>query len=220
MTKCNQEPAKISGTVTPYATSSLKRSLDISISLITLFMALPVLMMSGLWIKMVSPGPVLFRQQRVGYLQKPFSILKMRTMHLGVESDLGNVTIAHDPRFFRGANFLRALKIDELPQVFNILKGDMSLVGPRPTTEDDYRKMTPWQCQRSLTTPGLTGLAQISGNTSLNWHQRIDYDLQYLDKASLIFDIKILTLTAIMVVFRKIETHPPSHDEWGETFDD
>src|SRR5690554_230854 len=140
--RTNPMPALKTDSVSPYATGPIKRSLDITISILALILICPALIISGIWIKTVSPGPVFFRQQRVGFLQKPFLILKLRTMHIGDHGDLGNVTIANDPRFFRGANFLRALKIDELPQIFNILKGDMSIVGPRPTTADDYQRMT------------------------------------------------------------------------------
>jgi lipopolysaccharide/colanic/teichoic acid biosynthesis glycosyltransferase len=126
----------------------------------------------------------------------------------------GNVTVKNDARLFRGAALLRALKIDELPQLINVVRGEMSLIGPRPTTADDYERMTLQQQARSLARPGLSGLAQISGNTSLSWPQRIAHDLDYVEKATFAMDARIVGSTIWMIVAGRLDSHPTSDDEW------
>lgn len=198
----------------PYVGGLLKRTLDVVASCGGLLITAPFLLAAALWVMAVNPGPLIFRQTRVGRDQRPFEILKLRTMTTRQSADTGRVTVKNDARLFRGAALIRALKIDELPQLVNILRGDMSLIGPRPTTADDYERMTPQQRARSLARPGLSGLAQISGNTSLSWPQRIALDLEYVENATLATDVKIVAATLWMIAAGRIDSHPASGDEW------
>lgn len=197
-----------------YIGGPLKRAVDIVASCAGLLIAAPLLLGVGLWVLVVSPGPLIFRQTRVGLHEQPFEILKLRTMAIKQPAGAGNVTVKNDARLFRGAAFIRALKIDELPQLVNIMRGDMSLIGPRPTTADDHGQMTPQQRARSLARPGLSGLAQISGNTSLSWPQRIAYDLDYVENATFFTDVRIAWATLWMIVTGRIGSHPADGNEW------
>ena len=191
---------------------------NIIITLLVLMVLAPVLILAALWTKAVSPGPWLFRQERIGLNGTPFSIYKLRTMRVATEdAHTGSVTVEHDPRLFRGARLLRKTKIDELPQLFNVLDGTMALVGPRPTVAEDYERMTDTQRQRFNVRPGLTGLAQISGNTSLSWPERIKFDIRYIEKRSLWYDLKIMMQTALLLLSNRAETHPDSPDEWRQS---
>lgn len=193
----------------------MKRAFDLLFSLLILIVTLPVWIVSIVIIFISDPGPIFFRQKRVGVNQKEFSILKFRTMYLR-KTDVSSTTKADDDRIFRCGNLLRKYKIDELPQVVNVILGDMSLVGPRPTVKEDVEKMSPLQKRRFEVKPGMTGLAQISGNTSLKWDERIRYDLQYIDNFSMKFDIRILLRTVFLVVSGKAETHPSGSNEWSD----
>ncbi len=128
----------------------------------------------------------------------------------------GPVTIYGDPRVTRIGEFLRRWKLDEIPTLWNVVKGEMSLVGPRPTVKMDVEKMDDKQRYRHSVLPGLTGLAQINGNTSLNWPERIKYDLEYIKKRSLMLDLVIIIKTIIIIITRDIETHPKGNTEWQE----
>ncbi len=179
-------------------------------------LAIPLFLLAILIIKTFSKGPVLFVQERIGRDLEPFEIYKFRTMHVAKPGDgNGSVTVFDDPRLFPGARLLRKWKIDELPQLFNILNGTMSLVGPRPTVDDDYRRMTGEQRRRAVVKPGLTGLAQISGGTALLWPQRIEYDLQYIEHDSFWLDVQILLKTVWLVATGRADTHPTGDDEWA-----
>ncbi|WP_193222081.1 sugar transferase [Amylibacter sp. SFDW26] len=190
--------------------------MDIIISVAILLCLLPFFLVIVIFIKIKSPGSAFFTQTRIGRDQVPFKLLKFRTMHIK-QPDLKNatVTMRDDPRLYGGANFLRKYKIDELPQILNVLRGEMSLVGPRPTVREDYEKMTDEQRQRAKVKPGLTGLAQISGNTSLSWHERIKLDLKYIREASVWLNLQIMIKTAFLVLKGRAETHPSSEDEWS-----
>lgn len=190
----------------------LKRFFDILISSVLIVMMLPVWFLAVCVILLGDPGPLFFRQQRIGKGGQPFSILKFRTMR--VHHIDTSVTTKGDPRIFRGGDFLRRFKIDELPQLFNVLLGDMSLVGPRPTVAEDYEKMSEEQRSRSTVRPGITGLAQISGNTALPWQERIALDLDYIHRSSLRLDFVILIRTIVLILTDRAETHPDGKDEW------
>jgi lipopolysaccharide/colanic/teichoic acid biosynthesis glycosyltransferase len=191
------------------------RFANIILATALLLASAPVTLLTALWIKVISPGPVLFKQERVGLNGQPFLILKFRTMDKQPDqSSDGSVTVSNDPRLFYGASTLRAFKIDELPQLLNVLLGSMALVGPRPTVFDDYERMTEEQRGRFLVSPGLTGLAQISGNTTLKWPERIQFDLKYIERKSLMYDLQIIARTAIIIFSRKGETHPTGDSEW------
>jgi lipopolysaccharide/colanic/teichoic acid biosynthesis glycosyltransferase len=193
-----------------------KGLIDRALALVLLAAASPLLLLVALWIKLVSRGTVLFVQQRVGLDEKPFRIYKLRTMHPGSDTHgLGSVTVRDDPRLFYGARLLRKFKIDELPQLFNVLNGTMSLVGPRPTVEADYRRMTAEQRNRASVKPGVTGLAQINGAAGLLWPQRIELDLAYIRNYSIGLDVQILWKTVWMALGGNADVNPALNDEWG-----
>ena len=193
----------------------LKRMFDIGAALIGIVLLSPIFLLAAAVIKLGSRGPVLFTQERLGQNGTPFRIFKFRTMVLGADRlGSGSVSLRHDPRLFWGAATLRRFKIDELPQLFNVLSGTMSMVGPRPTIREDYRRMNEAQRQRSRAKPGLTGLAQINGNTTMRWPERIEFDLAYLAQQSLWVDVKITVRTVLLMVAGKAETHPTGDSEW------
>jgi lipopolysaccharide/colanic/teichoic acid biosynthesis glycosyltransferase len=193
----------------------VKEIIDRSLALLLLAATSPLFLLAAAWIKLFSRGPLLFGQQRVGLNERPFRIYKLRTMHVGSDSHhLGSVTTRRDPRLFFGARFLRKFKIDELPQLINVLNGTMSLVGPRPTVEVDYARMTADQRRRALVKPGLTGLAQINGAAALPWPRRIEFDLEYVDNFRLALDLKIIAATCLLVITGRSDLNPVDGDEW------
>jgi lipopolysaccharide/colanic/teichoic acid biosynthesis glycosyltransferase len=192
-----------------------KRLFDLSLASLLLLAAAPILLAAATFIRLVSPGPVLFRQDRIGRDGRVFQILKLRTMKYRPEAGGSSTTVRNDPRLIRGGWWLRKYKIDELPQLLNVLSGDMSLVGPRPTVQEDLERMTPVQLQRLLVSPGLTGLAQTRGNTTLNWPERIELDLAYVRSLTLAQDLRIIADTVWQVVSGSADTHPMGDDEWG-----
>jgi undecaprenyl phosphate N,N'-diacetylbacillosamine 1-phosphate transferase len=191
----------------------LKRPLDIVISIFVLVFLSPLFAIAAILIFMGDGFPILYQQQRVGRNALKINILKFRTMKQNMEH-LGSTSLERDPRYFRGSRFLRVFKIDELPQLFNILRGEMTLVGPRPTVFEDYEKMNNNQKYRFSVTPGLTGLAQISGNTRLKWPERIELDLAYVENLSFFCDFKILLRTAEMWFSNRLDSNPPDSGEW------
>ncbi|MGH9927666.1 MAG: sugar transferase [Pyrinomonadaceae bacterium] len=194
-----------------------KRMFDLVAAVIGIVMMSPIFLCAAVVIKLGSRGPVLFEQERLGKNETPFQIFKFRTMVLGADRlGSGSVSLRHDPRLFWGADTLRRFKIDELPQLFNVLNGTMSIVGPRPTIREDYRRMNEVQRQRFRVKPGLTGLAQVNGNTALIWPERIEYDLAYLAQQSLWLDAKIGLRTVLLTLAGKADTHPPGDAEWPE----
>ena len=194
----------------------LKRLFDIMLSGLALVLLSPVFLGLAIFIKLRSPGPVFFRQVRIGLNGAEFSLLKFRSMHSDVKV-LENIATTRraDPRVFHGGEMIRKYKLDELPQIVNVLRGDMSVVGPRPTVRDDYDRMTTQQRRRVEIRPGLSGLAQINGNTSLSWPERIILDIEYIDNLSLWNDIKIILYTFGLIFTGRADTHPFSDDEWG-----
>lgn len=191
-----------------------KRMLDLVFSILLLFLSAPVLLLACLLVYLVDGRPLFYCQNRVGQFGNEFSLLKIRTMRQGANK-LGSTTFEKDIRVIAGGDLIRSLKIDEIPQLLNIFKGEMSLVGPRPTVYEDFEKMNEGQRGRVNVRPGLTGLAQISGNTSLTWPQRIELDLMYIKKITFIQDVKILLITAIKLLFNRISSHPPTGGEWS-----
>jgi len=157
----------------------------------------PLLLAIALWIKLDSRGPVFFRQTRAGRQGQPFSIFKFRTMVVDAEKS-GYFTAAGDARVTRAGRFLRATSLDELPQLFNILKGEMSIVGPRPTLPYQVEQYTPYQRRRLEMPPGVTGWAQINGRNALSWPERIELDVWYVEHWSLWLDLKILLKTPLV----------------------
>jgi len=185
----------------------IKRLVDILVSAAMSLLLLPVFLLTALLIKLTSPGPVFFVQKRLGLNKRHFGIYKFRTMVVDAEKrmkeieHLNEVTgpvfkIKNDPRITPVGRFLRKTSIDELPQLFNVLKGDMSLVGPRPLPLRDYEGFSEdWQRRRFSVRPGVTCLWQIGGRSSISFEQWMELDLQYIDKWSLLLDLKILLKT-------------------------
>ncbi|WP_342388781.1 sugar transferase [Salinicoccus bachuensis] len=179
----------------------IKRALDFVISTFCLLVLLPLLVITGGMIKITMPGPLFFRQRRVGLHHKLFDIYKFRSMKVD-ESAERNFDFAKDAeRLTKFGKIIRRLKIDELPQLMNVLKGDMSLVGPRPTVEEQTKEYDAYQQKRLEMRPGMTGLAQVNGNTHLTWEERIEYDVAYVKHYSLWLDVKILLKTVLIVLF-------------------
>ncbi len=157
----------------------------------------------------------LFKQKRIGKDGKSFNIYKIRSLKEITEVK-SSTTPKNDLRLTKFGRLIRKTKIDETPQLINVLKGDMSLVGPRPTVKEDYDKMDERQKKRMLVRPGMTGLTQINGNDSLYWPERIEYDLAYIKNYSFLLDIKILLKTFYLIIKNEVETHPANDDEWNE----
>jgi undecaprenyl phosphate N,N'-diacetylbacillosamine 1-phosphate transferase len=179
----------------------LKRIIDIAGGLTALILLSPFMLAASLAVKLTSPGPVLFLQERVGKDGNLFTIFKFRTMEVGAEKKgLGYEIVKDDPRITRIGAFLRRWSIDEFPQVFNVLRGEMSLVGPRPTLKYQVDSYDDFQKRRLEVKPGLTGLATVKGRNLLSWNERIEYDVWYIDNYSLLLDLKIL-LSTFRVVF-------------------
>lgn len=184
----------------------LKRILDFLLTLIGTVIISPILVFLAILIKCYSRGPVLFKQERLGYHGKVFRILKFRTMVLNAESMGTGVVIneKNDPRVTKIGRFLRATSLDELPQVFNVLKGDMALVGPRPPViyhpYKGYTEYPSWAKKRFEMRPGMTGLVQVTIRSDAPWDDRLRIDCEYVDKFSVPFDIGILIQTIKIVI--------------------
>ncbi len=210
-----REPA-----IAPDAIPSWKRVLDITAILLTLPLWLPVVLVIALWIKIVSPGPILFRQERVGYRGKRFMILKFRTMKSNVattiherhleqlmESDrpMTKLDASGDPRIIRGGRLLRATGLDELPQLCNVFRGEMSLVGPRPCTPKEFVRYQPWQQERVNAAPGLTGYWQVNGKNKTTFTEMINLDIFYSKNMSLHLDLTIILKTIPAIIGQFLE---------------
>jgi len=172
----------------------MKRFFDIFISTLGIILLSPLMLAIAIWIKFDSKGPVLFKQERVGKDGKLFTILKFRTMTVGSEKTGFHVS-ENDARITKSGSFLRKTSLDELPQLFNILIGNMSIVGPRPTLKYQVDSYDDFQKRRLEVKPGVTGWAQVNGRNSLSWPERIKLDVWYVDNYSFWLDIKILWKT-------------------------
>lgn len=178
----------------------IKHGLDKITILILCIVAIPLFILIALCIKLTSKGPIFFVQKRVGKDGKDFNIFKFRTMVQNAEKiGSGIYTEENDPRITKIGRILRKTSLDELPQLMNILIGDMSIIGPRPTLRYQVEKYTPYQMQRLRMRPGVTGLAQVNGRNSLPWSKRIEYDIKYVNNYSLWLDF-IIILRTIKVV--------------------
>lgn len=178
-----------------------KRSLDFTLSLIALLVLSPLLIIVAILIKIGSEGPIFFRQERPGKDQKIFKVYKFRTMVKDAvkQQKVGVEVTGSDVRITSFGKFLRRFKIDELAQLINILKGDMSIVGPRPTLPEYIEQYEEWELKRFDVRPGLTGLAQINGNIYLDRQEKSAYDVKYVENISFINDIKIILKTVAIV---------------------
>ena len=176
----------------------LNRPLDVALAGLGLALASPFLAAAAVAIKLEDGGPVLYRQRRVGHNGQEFDLLKLRTMVVGAESQgAGWAVNKGDPRITRAGRVLRRLSLDELPQLWNVLRGEMSLIGPRPTLAYQVERYTPEQRRRLEVKPGLTGWAQIHGRTRLSWDDRIELDVWYVEHRSPSVDLKILLRTPL-----------------------
>jgi lipopolysaccharide/colanic/teichoic acid biosynthesis glycosyltransferase len=178
-----------------------RRAIDIAVSAALLVLTAPLLAAAMLAIRLESPGPALYRQRRIGKDGRPFDLLKLRTMVDGAERlGAGLAVDEHDTRITRVGALLRRTSLDELPNLVNVLRGEMSLIGPRPTVPVQVQQYTPRQRGRLAIRPGLTGWAQVNGRASLPWSARIELDLHYIEHRSLALDLRILWRTPALVL--------------------
>ena len=185
----------------------LKRIIDIIISIILLIFLSPLLLIISILIKLDSKGPVIFKQKRIGKNGDPFIMYKFRSMVKNAAKKGAKYRVTkNDKRITKVGKILRKTSLDELPQLFNVLLGDMSLVGPRPTLDFIVNEYNDYQKKRLKVKPGITGLAQINGRQSLSWEEKIEYDILYIKNYSIWLDIKILFKT-IFVIFKVSKTH-------------
>jgi exopolysaccharide biosynthesis polyprenyl glycosylphosphotransferase len=191
-----------------------KRTFDIAVSSVGLLLVWPVLLAVAIAIKLDDGGPVLFRQQRVGRHRQPFTLLKFRSMVKGAELQLADLAarneadgplfkLRDDPRITRVGRLLRRYSLDELPQLFNVLKGEMSLVGPRPPLPDEVARYEDWQFDRLEVRPGITGLWQVSGRSELSFDEYVQLDLFYIENWSLAYDLFMVVKTVPMLLSPK-----------------
>jgi lipopolysaccharide/colanic/teichoic acid biosynthesis glycosyltransferase len=177
---------------------ALNRVADVTIGGAALALASPVLALASLAVKLTSRGPVLYRQARVGKNGVDFEVLKLRTMVEGAETQgAGYAVDRGDPRITPVGRILRRLSLDELPQLWNVVRGDMSVVGPRPTLRYQVERYTPRQMRRLEVKPGITGWAQVHGRATLPWEERIELDVWYVEHRSPWLDARILAKTPL-----------------------
>ncbi len=194
----------------------LKRGLDVIISLLVFIILWPVLLLIAIAIKVSSKGPAVFKQQRAGKNGNSFIFYKFRTMKVDVDSFGPSPKSDKDSRLTKVGKILREYSLDELPQLFNILKGDMSLVGPRPLYISQISEWSRRQKERLLVKPGLTGLAQISGRGGLTREEKLELDVKYVEITSLLTDIKII-LATIVHVFKRKSIYEKRYSQTEET---
>jgi exopolysaccharide production protein ExoY len=200
---------------------SWKRVLDITCILLSLPFWLPVMIFVALWIKLVSPGPIFFRQERIGYRERRFTLSKFRTMKVNVETQSHQRHTDHfiqtncpmtkldafgDPRIIPGGRILRVMGLDELPQLFDVLRGEMSLVGPRPCTPHEFKHYQVWQRERFNAAPGLTGYWQVNGKNKTTFSEMIRMDIFYSKNMSFWLDLTIMLRTLPTILAQVIET--------------
>ena len=182
----------------------MPRAFDIAIAVIALVVLSPVLLIAAIAIKLGGKGPVIYRQRRVGLGGKGFEMLKLRTMVPGSDPvGVGTVVTRDDPRVTRAGRALRRTSLDEIPNLVNVLRGEMAIVGPRPTIPAQVKDYTPRQNRRHEVRPGITGWAQVRGRAGIPWEERIELDVWYVDHRSLGLDLRILFRTASLVLSGK-----------------
>ncbi|MEK4881764.1 MULTISPECIES: sugar transferase [Paenibacillus] len=179
----------------------VKKTLDWITACFLIILSSPIMLAATIAIKIGSKGPVLFRQKRPGKMGKIFTVYKFRTMSLETDQD-GNL-LPDILRMTRVGSFLRKCSIDELPQLFNILKGDMSFIGPRPLLVQYLKHYTPEQNRRHEVVPGISGWAQVNGRNTISWEEKFQYDVWYVDHISLSLDTKIVFKTVKNVLVRE-----------------
>jgi len=175
----------------------LPRAADVALALAGLALAAPLLLIAAVAVKLGSRGPVLYRQRRAGQHGQPFEMLKLRTMRGGADPvGVGTPVLERDPRVTGAGRWLRRFSLDELPNLVNVLRGEMAIVGPRPTLEAQVELYTARQRRRLEVPPGITGWAQVNGRAEIPWEQRIELDVWYVEHRSPLLDLRILTRTA------------------------
>lgn len=180
-----------------------KRVIDVFISLFALVVLLPFFLVIIVAIRLTRKGPAIFKQERAGKNGKPFIFYKFRTMKLNIDPFGASPKSGDDPRLTKAGKFLREHSLDELPQLFNVLKGDMTIIGPRPLYVSQMAEWNERQRKRLLVKPGLSGLAQISGRGELTQEDKLEFDVKYVETASLWLDIKIIFMTIAQMLGRK-----------------
>ena len=178
-----------------------KRMMDLALTVLALVLGSPFLLILALLVRIVHGHPVIFRQMRPGYRGKPFAIYKFRTM---IDAyDENGILLPDEQRLTRLGRFLRDFSLDELPELFNVLRGEMSLVGPRPLLMQYLERYTPGQARRHDVVPGITGWAQVNGRNILTWEDKFHFDVWYVDHWTFGLDVKILALTFWKVLKRE-----------------
>jgi len=179
----------------------MPRILDILIAALALIVLSPVVAVAAVAIKLGSRGPVVYRQRRVGRGGREFELLKLRTMVPGSDPvGVGKVVARDDPRVTSAGRFLRRTSLDEIPNLVNVLRGEMAIVGPRPTIPAQVKDYTPFQHRRHEVRPGLTGWAQVQGRAGIPWEERIELDVEYVDRRGLDLDLRILAKTTRLLL--------------------
>jgi lipopolysaccharide/colanic/teichoic acid biosynthesis glycosyltransferase len=179
----------------------MSRVLDIVLAGIGLVLAAPLLLIAAVAIKLDSRGPVIYRQRRVGKDGEQFEVYKLRTMRLGADPvGVGTPVLEGDPRVTRVGGLLRRFSLDELPNLVNVLRGELAIVGPRPTLAPQVELYTERQRRRLEVKPGITGWAQVNGRAGIPWEERIELDVWYVDNRSLALDLRILARTARLLL--------------------
>lgn len=197
-------------------TPKWKRFVDVACVITSLPITMPLALGIATYIKFVSKGPVLFKQKRIGLGCNPFVCYKFRSMHVDADeknherhvsqlivSNKPMEKIENDPRLITGAKFLRKYGLDELPQLWNVLKGDMSIVGPRPCVSYEFDKFESWQKERFNSLPGITGLWQVSGKNKTSFKKMVELDIEYGKNPNIITDLRIIINTIPSILFQK-----------------
>lgn len=178
-----------------------KRSMDFVLSLLAFIILLPLILLVALLVRIKLGSPILFKQQRPGLNEKIFNLYKFRTMT--EKKDINGNLLSDEIRLTKFGRFLRSTSLDELPSLLNIIKGDLSIVGPRPLLVQYLPLYNKDQKRRHEVRPGLTGLAQVNGRNAISWDEKFDYDIKYLNNITLLGDISIILQTALKVLMRK-----------------
>ncbi|HHV84013.1 MAG TPA: sugar transferase [Tepidanaerobacter syntrophicus] len=180
----------------------IKRLLDYILTVVLLAVLSPIMLLAAIAIKLEDPkGPVLFKQKRPGKDAKIFEVYKFRTMKVETEQD--GRKLSDMERLTKVGSFLRKTSIDELPQLFNIIRGEMSFIGPRPLLVEYLKYYSPEQMRRHEVTPGISGWAQVNGRNAISWDRKFEYDIWYIDNQSFFLDLKIFWLTIYNVINKK-----------------
>ena len=179
----------------------MPRAFDVFVATVALIVLAPVILIAAIAIKVGSRGPVVYRQRRVGLDGREFELLKLRTMVQGSDPvGIGTAVGRDDPRVTAAGRFLRRTSLDEIPNLVNVLRGEMAIVGPRPTIPAQVVAYTPHQRRRHEVRPGLTGWAQVQGRAGIPWEERIELDVEYVDRRSTRLDLRILAKTVWLLL--------------------